>query len=118
MTAGDFDRSFFFKLRFSGAVSSGAESSTSKSLSGELGEAWLWDGDKVIENDLLLASGLLGEDSDPVSGSVSAESLALLFPTVKKMSRTDYFYLLPNIHIAEALVLVPKRYSKFQIFHK
>lgn len=84
LTAGDFDLSFFFKLRFSGAVSSGAESSTSKSLSGELGEAWLWDGDNVIENDLLLASGLLGEDSDPVSGSVSAESRALLFPTVEK----------------------------------
>lgn len=82
LPAGDFDRSFFFKLRFSGVASSGAESSTSRSLSGELGDAWCRDGDNGIEYDLLLTRGLLGEDSDPVSWSVSAESRAFLLPTV------------------------------------
>lgn len=77
---GDFDRSFFFKLKFSGAMSSGAES-TSKSLSGELGD-WLSGGDtdNGSENDLFF--GLLG-DSEPVSWSVSAERRARLFPTVR-----------------------------------
>lgn len=86
LLAGDWDLSFFFRLRFSGAASSGAESSTSKSLSGELGDAWwLRDGesDRGMENDLFLFLGLLGDDSDPVSWSVSAESRALLLPTGK-----------------------------------
>lgn len=82
LPAGDFDLSFFFKLKFSGAASSVAESSTSRSLSGELGDAWLRDGDSDngIEN-LLLTRGLLGDDSEPVSWSVSADSRARLFPT-------------------------------------
>lgn len=69
LPAGDFDLSSFFKLKFSGAASSGAESSTSKSLSGELGDAWWRDGDifSGIENDLLLCRGLPGDDSEPVS---------------------------------------------------
>jgi hypothetical protein len=77
LPAGDFDLSFFFKLKFSGAASSFAESSTSKSLSGELGDACR-DGESGIENDLLLILGLLGDDSEPVSWSVSAESRARL----------------------------------------
>lgn len=67
LPAGDFDPSFFFKLKFSGAASSFAESSTSKSLSGELGDAWLRDGEIGLENDLLFILGLLGDDSEPVS---------------------------------------------------
>ena len=87
---GDFDRSFFLRLRFSGVASSGAESSTSKSLSGELGEACCRDGesDSGIEYDLFFILGLLGEDSEPVSWSVSAESRALLFPTANKIKNS------------------------------
>lgn len=59
--------SSFFKLKFSGVASSGAES-TSKSDSGELG-APAGDGDKTVgnENDVFFNRGLLGDDSDPVS---------------------------------------------------
>lgn len=112
LTAGDFDPSFFFRLRFSGAVSSGAESSTFKSLSGELGDALLCDGERCIENDLLLPSGLLGEDSDPVSGSVSADSRAFLFPTVNENlfipTATNRHFILPPM---KYLLLVIKLFS-------
>lgn len=60
--------SSFFRLRFSGAASSGAES-TSRSDSGELGGP-VRDGDDNAngnENDELLRRGLLGDDSEPVS---------------------------------------------------
>lgn len=81
LPAGDFDRSFFFKLKFSGTISSGAES-TSKSLSGELGERFrVGDTDNGIENDFVF--GLFG-DSEPVSWSVSPERRARLLPTTEK----------------------------------
>lgn len=63
---GDVESSFF-KLKFSGVASSGAES-TSRSDSGELG-APACDGDKTVgnENDVFFNRGLLGDDSEPVS---------------------------------------------------
>lgn len=63
---GDLELSFF-KLKFSGADSSGAES-TSKSDSGELGGP-VRDGDNCIGivYDELFNRGLLGDDSEPVS---------------------------------------------------
>lgn len=64
---GDVESSFF-RLKFSGAASSGAES-TSKSDSGELGGP-VREGDDSAsgnENDEFLSRGLLGDDSEPVS---------------------------------------------------
>lgn len=59
--------SSFFKLRFSGVASSGAES-TSKSDSGELGAPWRFgDSANGRQNDELFNRGLLGDDSEPVS---------------------------------------------------
>lgn len=83
MPAGDFDRSFFFKLKFSGTISSGAES-TSKSLSGELGDRFrVGDTDNGIENDFVF--GLFGDSEPELSWSVSPERRARLLPTVKKI---------------------------------
>lgn len=65
MIFGDLEFSFF-KLKFSGVASSGAES-TSKSDSGELGGA-VRIGDDVLALKLDdLCRGLLGDDSEPVS---------------------------------------------------
>lgn len=61
---GDVESSFF-KLKFSGVASSGAES-TSKSDSGELGGPFRF-GELGRQNDEFLCLGLLGDDSDPVS---------------------------------------------------
>lgn len=73
VVGGDVESSFF-KLKFSGVASSGAES-TSKSDSGELG--WpVRDGDESTsgnENWVVLWRGLLGDDSEPVSWSVSVD---------------------------------------------
>lgn len=72
----------FFKLKFSGVASSGAES-TSKSDSGELGGP-LRFGDNSIGiwcvKFFIFILGLLGDDSDPVSWSVSVEILCLFVP--------------------------------------
>lgn len=67
VVGGDLESSFL-RLKFSGAVSSGAES-TSKSDSGELGGP-VRDGDdnaKGIAYDEHFKRGLLGDDSEPVS---------------------------------------------------
>jgi hypothetical protein len=81
---GDFEDSFFFKLKFSGATSSGAES-TSKSDSGELGGPFRFgDDESGKENDLALMRGLLGDDSEPVSCSVSVDILGRFVPTAEK----------------------------------
>lgn len=77
---GDFDDSFFFKLKFSGAASSGAES-TSKSDSGELGPFLDGDNDRGNEKFFAFILGLLGDDSEPVSCSVSVEILGRFEPT-------------------------------------
>lgn len=75
--------SSFFKLRFSGVASSGAES-TSRSDSGELGARCLCgDSTKGRQNDEFFSLGLLGDDSDPVSWSVSAAILCLFIPNKK-----------------------------------
>jgi hypothetical protein len=80
---GDFDFSFF-KHKFSGAASSGAES-TSRSDSGELGGP-VREGDIVldIENEIGFRRGLLGVDSEPVSWSVSVDIRGRLEPTRKE----------------------------------
>lgn len=66
------EESSFFRLKFSGVASSGAES-TSKSDSGELARPF-WFGELVgMLNDAFFNCGLLGDDSDPVSWSVSVE---------------------------------------------
>lgn len=69
---GDFGLSLFLVLKFVGTeLSSIGESSTSKSLSGELGDALLCSGDTDDEADarfdLSFSFGLLTEDSEPVS---------------------------------------------------
>lgn len=87
LRVGDLEDSFFFKLKFSGVASSGAES-TSKSDSGELGGPVLdGDNDRGIENDLALIRGLLGEDSDSVSCSVSVDILGRFVATVMGMRK-------------------------------
>lgn len=67
VVGGDVESSFL-RLKFSGAVSSGAES-TSKSDSGELGGPVLEGDDNANgnENDEFFKHGLLGDDSEPVS---------------------------------------------------
>jgi len=78
--------SSFFKLRFSGVASSGAES-TSKSDSGELGGP-VRAGDKLavrLKSPATLGRGLLGDpDSEPVSWSVSFDKAAPRLETARK----------------------------------
>lgn len=79
---GDVESSFF-KLRFSGVASSGAES-TSRSDSGELGgpvcdgdDDNITKGNEYADEDVCLSrtpGGLLGDDSEPVSWSVSLQT--------------------------------------------
>lgn len=79
---GDVESSFF-KLKFSGVASSGAES-TSKSDSGELGRPfWFGELDIGILNDVFFKRGLLGDDSEPVSWSVSVDIRWRFVPTMK-----------------------------------
>lgn len=77
---GDVESSFF-KLKFSGVASSGAES-TSKSDSGELGRPF-WFGELAIGilYDVFFNRGLLGDDSEPVSWSVSVDIRWRFVPT-------------------------------------
>lgn len=76
--------SFFFKDRFSGVASSGAES-TSRSDSGELGGP-LWDGErfKGIEKGFGFNLGLLGDSDPELSWSVSVDIRARFGPTEKQ----------------------------------
>lgn len=71
----------FLRLRFSGATESSGAESTSRSDSGELGGP-LRVGESFIgrENKPVFSRGLLGDDSDPVSWSVSVDSRCRLDP--------------------------------------
>lgn len=79
------------RLRFSGATteSSGAESSTSRSDSGELGGPFR-DGDSFMGSEnrpALRCRGLLGDDSDPVSWSVSVDNRCRLEPGMEQSEK-------------------------------
>lgn len=87
---GDVESSFF-KLKFSGVASSGAES-TSKSDSGELARPfWFGELDIGMLNDAFFKRGLLGDDSEPVSWSVSVDIRWRFVPAIEIQTKIDIY---------------------------